>query len=212
VRPEAGGSRRRVGAGWRHGLLYPAVALGATALSLLLLQMLVGRRRAEQQLQQLVPQVTANLVLAEVALERFSPPALAQLSGLRLAVGPRPEAGSIAVAAGSLDPRLRLQARLLRSELCRHLPRCPAVWPGSRPATRRRASAQPGAPPAASSASSCAATRARARALPPCTAPTSAWPPCWAPRRRTCTRTGIFGQADEADRCSAYSCPGRNSA
>ena len=129
MRPEAGGCRRGIGAGWSHGLLYPAVALGATALSLLLLQMLVGRRLAEQQLQQLVPQVTANLVLAEVALERFSPPALAQLSGLRLAVGPRPEAGSIAVVGGSLDPRLRLQARLLRSELCRHLPRCPAVWP-----------------------------------------------------------------------------------
>ncbi|MFZ0408485.1 MAG: ATP-binding protein [Cyanobium sp.] len=127
--PEPVGSGRRCGGGWRHGLLYPAVALGAAALSLLLLQMLVGRRLAEQQLQQLTPQVTANLVLAEVALERFSPPVLAQLTGLSLAVGPRPEAGSIAGTGGSLDPRLRLQARLLRGELCRHLPRCPAVWP-----------------------------------------------------------------------------------
>ncbi len=110
------------------------MALGVTALSLLLLQLLVGRRLAEQQLQQLSSQVAANLVLGEVALERFSPPVLAQLSGLRLAVGPRPEAVAMAspgVASSGVpvDRPLRLQARQLRAELCRHLPRCPAVWP-----------------------------------------------------------------------------------
>ncbi|MEI6030261.1 MAG: ATP-binding protein [Synechococcaceae cyanobacterium ELA739] len=113
----------------RHGLLYLAVALGTTALSLLLLQLLMGRRLAEQQLQQLSTQVTANVVLAEVALERFSPPVLAQLSGLRLAVGPAPEATWLATRANAPDRRLGPQARWLRTELCRHLPRCPAVWP-----------------------------------------------------------------------------------
>jgi len=116
--------------GWRHWLLYPAVALGVTALSLLLLQLLMGRRLAEQQLQQLSSQVATNLVLGEVALERFSPPVLAQLSGLRLTVGPRPDAGSmVAGIARPADHQLRIQARLLRSELCSHLPRCPVVWP-----------------------------------------------------------------------------------
>lgn len=115
--------------GRRHGLPYLAVALGTTALSLLLLQLLMGRRLAEQQLQQLSTQVTANVVLAEVALERFSPPVLAQLSGLRLAVGPAPEAAWLATRANAPDRRLGLQARWLRTELCRHLPRCPVVWP-----------------------------------------------------------------------------------
>ena len=132
--PPAGGARShglRCHGLRRHGLLYPAVALGVTALSLLLLQLLVGRRLAEQQLLQLSSQVAANLVLGEVALERFSPPVLAQLSGLRLAVGPRPEAVGMISPGERADRPLRLQARQLRSELCRHLPRCPAVWPSA---------------------------------------------------------------------------------
>lgn len=127
--PEGAGSAESAGGGRRHWLLYPAVALGVTALTLLLLQLLVGRRLAEQQLQQLSSQVAANLVLGEVALERFSPPVLAQLSGLRLAVGPRPEADVVASPGSPHDHLLRFQSRQLRSDLCRHLPRCPAVWP-----------------------------------------------------------------------------------
>ena len=129
VPPDLVGPRQSASGGRRHGLLYPAVALGVTVLSLVLLQLLVGRRLAEQQLQQLSTQVAANLVLGEVALERFSPSVLAQLSGLRLAVGARPEAPAPTRVRPRADRPLRRQARQLRSELCRHLPRCPAVWP-----------------------------------------------------------------------------------
>ena len=129
VPPELVGPRQSPSGGRGHGLLYPAVALGVTALSLVLLQLLVGRRLAEQQLQQLSTQVAANLVLGEVALERFSPSVLAQLSGLRLAVGARPELPALSGPRPLADRQLRLQARQLRAALCRHLPRCPAVWP-----------------------------------------------------------------------------------
>ncbi len=116
---------------WRPSLArtlgYLLVASGVAALSLLLLQLLVGRRLAQQQLTQKGSEVASNLLLGEVALERFSPAVLSEISGMELMVGQRPEPEATA------DRRLRWQSQRLRRELCRRLERCPAVWPAHAP-------------------------------------------------------------------------------
>jgi two-component system osmolarity sensor histidine kinase EnvZ len=112
----------------RPRLAYAAAALGAAALSLLLLETLLDRRLEQTRLRQLGSEVAGRLLLGEVALERFSPAALAELGGLRLAVGPRPEPQASSDRRPA-DRRLRRQAQRLRSEICRRLPRCPVVWP-----------------------------------------------------------------------------------
>jgi two-component system, OmpR family, osmolarity sensor histidine kinase EnvZ len=119
-------------AGWRRRLGYGASTAGFTALALLLLQLLLAQRLEQQQRRQLATQVAGNVLLAELGLERFSPVALADLSNMRLAVGPRPPA---AASPGQPAPlALRRQAEALRNDLCRRLSHCPLVWPtGSRP-------------------------------------------------------------------------------
>ena len=119
-------------AGWRRRLGYGASTAGFTALALLLLQLLLAQRLEQQQRRQLATQVAGNVLLAELGLERFSPVALADLSNMRLAVGPRPPA---AASPGQPAPlALRQQAEALRNDLCRRLSHCPLVWPtGSRP-------------------------------------------------------------------------------
>ena len=79
------------GTGARHWLGYGAVALGTAALSLALLQVLLGQRLQQAQLNQLGSEVAFNLRLGELALERFSPRDLSELSGMRLAVGGSPD-------------------------------------------------------------------------------------------------------------------------
>lgn len=127
----------------RQMLVYGLVGLGFAALALLLLQALLGHRLAQQRQQQLGTELSAKLLLAEVALERFSPASLAQIGGLQLAVGPWPEPGARLAAAGGssravapgfawADPRLRRQAGELRGQFCRRLGRCPLVLPAQR--------------------------------------------------------------------------------
>jgi two-component system osmolarity sensor histidine kinase EnvZ len=114
-------------AGWRRRLGYGASTAGFTALALLLLQLLLAQRLEQQQRRQLATQVAGNVLLAELGLERFSPVALADLSDMRLAVGPRPPA---AASPGQPAPlALRQQAEALRNDLCRRLSHCPLVWP-----------------------------------------------------------------------------------
>ena len=114
-------------AGWRRRLGYGASTAGFTALALLLLQLLLAQRLEQQQRRQLATQVAGNVLLAELGLERFSPVALADLSNMRLAVGPRPPA---AASPGQPAPlALRQQAEALRNDLCRRLSHCPLVWP-----------------------------------------------------------------------------------
>ena len=119
-------------AGWRRRLGYGASTAGFTALALLLLQLLLAQRLEQQQRRQLATQVAGSVLLAELGLERFSPAALADLSNMRLAVGPRPPA---AASPGLPAPlALRQQAEALRNDLCRRLSNCPLVWPiGSGP-------------------------------------------------------------------------------
>ena len=124
-------------AGWRRRLGYGASTAGFTALALLLLQLLLAQRLEQQQRRQLATQVAGSVLLAELGLERFSPAALADLSNMRLAVGPRPPAAASPDQPAPLA--LRQQAEALRNDLCRRLSHCPLVWPtqprptGSRP-------------------------------------------------------------------------------
>jgi len=114
-------------AAWRRRLGYGATTAGFTALALLLLQLLLAQRLEQQQRRQLANQVAGSVLLAELGLERFNPAALADLSGMRLAEGPRPPA---AATPGQPAPlALRLQAEVLRNDLCRRLSHCPLVWP-----------------------------------------------------------------------------------
>ncbi len=122
-------------AGWRCRLGYSASTAGFTALALLLLQLLLAQRLEQQQRRQLATQVAGNVLLAELGLERFSPAALADLSNMRLAVGPRPPA---AASPGQPAPlALRQQAEALRNDLCRRLSHCPLVWPSGPSAPTR---------------------------------------------------------------------------
>lgn len=119
-------------AGWRRRLGYSASTAGFTALALLLLQLLLAQRLEQQQRRQLATQVAGSVLLAELGLERFSPAALADLSNMRLAVGPRPPAAASPDQPAPLA--LRQQAEALRNDLCRRLSHCPLVWPiGSGP-------------------------------------------------------------------------------
>jgi len=156
---EAAGSLRPGVHAVVRALAYGLIALGLGALVLGLLQLLVGRRLMEQRQQQLGADVASKVLLAEVALERFTPAALAEIGGLRLAVGSMPEplasersaVGGL-VATSAPDPLLRRQALDLQRQLCHRLSPCPLVRPalqGPRGVWVRMASPGEGALPEA---------------------------------------------------------------
>ena len=142
-----------------RALAYGLMALGLGALVLALLQLLVGRRLVEQRQQQLGADVATKVLLAEVALERFTPAALAEIGGLRLAVGADPEPvasgrdpGGALLSSSGPDPLLRRQALDLQRQLCLRLGPCPMVRPagqGPRGVWVRMASLSEGGPPEA---------------------------------------------------------------
>ena len=156
VAESAGSVRPGVQAAAR-ALGYGLMALGLGALALALLQLLVGRRLVEQRQQQLGADVATKVLLAEVALERFTPAALAEIGGLRLAVGADPEPlasgrgpGGALLSTGGPDPLLRRQALDLQRQLCLRLGPCPMVRParqGPRGMWVRMASLSEGGPP-----------------------------------------------------------------
>ena len=151
VRPGVRAAARALG--------YGLMALGLGALVLALLQLLVGRRLVEQRQQQLGADVATKVLLAEVALERFTPAALAEIGGLRLAVGADPEPlasrrdpGGVLLSTGGPDPLLRRQALDLQRQLCLRLGPCPMVRPagqGPRGVWVRMASLSESGPPEA---------------------------------------------------------------
>ena len=102
---------------------YALVGAGISALALALLQTLLAQRLERAQIAQMGPEVAFNLRLAELALDRLPPEALARLSGLPLRVGERPPV--------SADGRLLRQAEQLRRHLCRRLDPCPPVLPAA---------------------------------------------------------------------------------
>jgi len=143
-----------------RALAYGLIALVLGALVLALLQLLVGRRLVEQRQQQLGADVASKVLLAEVALERFTPAALAEIGGLRLAVGSVPEPGASGTdpegalfPPGATDLLLRRQALNLQRQLCLRLSPCPLVRPSlqaPRGVWVRMASPSEGAPSEAS--------------------------------------------------------------
>ena len=156
VAESAGSVRPDVQAAAR-ALAYGLIALGLGALVLALLQLLVGRRLVEQRQQQLAADVASKVLLAEVALERFTPAALAEIGGLRLAVGsvPEPVASGTAPEGAPFPSRapdllLRRQGFDLQRLLCLRLSPCPLVRPSvqaPRGVWVRMASPSEGAPP-----------------------------------------------------------------
>jgi two-component system osmolarity sensor histidine kinase EnvZ len=100
------------------------VGAGVSALCLALLQTLLAQRLERAQISQMGPEVAFNLRLAELALDRLPPAALARLSGLPLLVAERPP-----TAAGG--GRLQRQAARLQADLCQRLEPCPPVLPAA---------------------------------------------------------------------------------
>ncbi|MEB3351819.1 MAG: HAMP domain-containing sensor histidine kinase, partial [Cyanobacteriota bacterium] len=123
------------GGRWRGrlplALGYGAAALAAAGLTLLLLQLLLGRRLAEAREDALSAQIASSLLLGQVALERFSPEGLAEVAGLRLAVGPDPGPQGTGPLRAA-DEALLGQARSLHQRLCRRLGHCPEIRPALR--------------------------------------------------------------------------------
>jgi two-component system osmolarity sensor histidine kinase EnvZ len=107
---------------------YGAAAAGFTALGLLVLHLVLAQRLERQQRRQLATQVSALVLLAEVALERYSPAELAVLLATPVVVGPQPPRA--VTPSRPADGALRRQAERLRADLCRKLTACPLVWPG----------------------------------------------------------------------------------
>ena len=99
----------------RRLLAYGSLGLGIASLTLVLLQTLLAQRLERSRIEQLGGDVAFSLNLGSLALESLPPTGLAQVTGLRLAVGRTP--------AGSSG----LQARQLRAVLCRRLAHCPSV-------------------------------------------------------------------------------------
>lgn len=106
---------------------YLAAAAGGAILSLMVLQALLGRLLQRAQIRQLGSEVASSLNLGSVALERFGPEGLTEISGMRLAVGVRPESAEGPRRSGGRY--LRAQAKLLETELCERLVPCPPVVP-----------------------------------------------------------------------------------
>ena len=69
---------------------YALVGAGISACTLALLQTLLAQRLERAQIAQMGPEVSFNLRLAELALDRLPPAALTRLSGLPLRVGDHP--------------------------------------------------------------------------------------------------------------------------
>jgi two-component system osmolarity sensor histidine kinase EnvZ len=103
-----------------------AYFVGGWGVTLLVLQGLLGSQLERAQIVEMGPDVAQNIRLSELALERFPPAIVSQLSGLVLADGslstPIPEGVEL-----SSDGLQRDRALRLRRELCRRLPHCPRV-------------------------------------------------------------------------------------
>ena len=112
-------------AGWGRRLAaaigWGGLALGSWSLCLLILQGLFGRQIETLQSEQLGRELALNVRLTELALERYPPELVSELTGLNLAVRSRPPAGAVA----SLP--MRRQAEALQQQLCQRLAHCPMV-------------------------------------------------------------------------------------
>ncbi len=106
-----------------------AYFVGGWGATLMVLQGLLGSQLERAQIVEMGPDVAQNIRLSELALERFPPVVVAQLSGLELAEGslaaPVPAGVQLSGDGLQIDRALRL-----RRELCQSLPHCPRVVAG----------------------------------------------------------------------------------
>lgn len=98
-----------------------ALGVGSWALCLLVLQVLFGRQVEALQTVQLGRDLALNVRLTELALERYPPHLVSELTGLDLSVVRKPSDTPAPPAA------LDQQAKALQKELCRRLAHCPMV-------------------------------------------------------------------------------------
>ncbi|QEY31858.1 two-component sensor histidine kinase [Synechococcus sp. RSCCF101] len=115
---------------WRWLLLGRLIGAfaGSSLASLLVFQQVFAQQIERLQTAQLGRGLALTVRLSELALERFPPPLVSELTGLRLIVQPVPGG----MARSILNPRagpasLRRQGLALQGELCRRLSHCPAI-------------------------------------------------------------------------------------
>ena len=101
-----------------------ALALGSSAFCLLVFQALFGRQLEQLQTIQLGRDLALNVRLTELALERYPPHLVAELSGLDLEVTVRPKPAPLLASAA-----FKRQAEALQLQLCQRLAHCPMVLP-----------------------------------------------------------------------------------
>ena len=101
---------------------------GAWLGSLLLLRAILGASLEQGQIRQAVVSLSRNIILSELALERYPPAAVSRLGGLSLVVARSP-----LPAHPQVDGHLARQAARLRQLLCKPLERCPDVLAISQP-------------------------------------------------------------------------------
>ena len=101
---------------------------GAWLGSLLLLRAIQGAGLEQAQIRQAVGSLSRNIILSELALERYPPEAVSRLGGLSLVVARSP-----LPAHPPIDGHLTKQAARLRRLLCKPLERCPDVLAISQP-------------------------------------------------------------------------------
>lgn len=101
---------------------------GAWLGSLLFLRAILGASLEQGQIRQAVVSLSRNIILSELALERYPPAAVSRLGGLSLVVARSP-----LPAHPPVDGHLARQAARLRYLLCKPLERCPDVLAISQP-------------------------------------------------------------------------------
>ena len=113
---------------WQKRLLallgWGGLALGSSAFCLVVFQALFGRQLEQLQTIQLGRDLALNVRLTELALERYPPHLVAELSGLDLEVTVRPKPAPLPPSAA-----FKRQAEALQLQLCQRLSHCPMVLP-----------------------------------------------------------------------------------
>ena len=105
-------------------VVWGGLAVGSSAFCLVMLQALFGRQLEQLQTIQLGRELALNVRLTELALERYPPHLVSELTGLDLEVAVRPKPAAVPTSAG-----FKRQADALQQQLCQRLSHCPMVLP-----------------------------------------------------------------------------------
>ena len=113
---------------WQKRLIallgWGGLALGSSAFCLVVFQALFGRQLQQLQTIQLGRDLALNVRLTELALERYPPHLVAELTGLDLEVAVRPKPAALLPSAA-----FNRQAEALQLQLCQRLSHGPVVLP-----------------------------------------------------------------------------------